>query len=360
MHSLSIIIPTFNEAESIINLLIEIESIMEESQAFEIIVVDDNSPDNTYEIIQNYILDNNKLFISVIKRTWSKGLSSAVIEGSALAKFSYIAVMDGDGQHDPNDLKMLFREMLKSNKDIAIGSRFLNSKNSDSLSKKRNLISIVGNSFSSLILKKKLSDPLSGFFVVKSSLLKNNSKKLYKEGFKILFDILMISKNASVLERQINFRERSAGTSKLNFSTVLSLIGQILENYTYRIFPSSFFVFSFIGSFGVLIHLSILYSMLAISMGYIHANFIGTIGALISNYFLNNFFTFNNLHRTSKERLKGLVRYAIVNSLSILANIGIAAQLYIQEFSILLSTAAGIFAGIILNYLLRKNLVFKN
>ena len=151
MHSLSIIIPTFNEAESIINLLIEIESIMEESQAFEIIVVDDNSPDNTYEIIQNYILDNNKSFISAIKRTWSKGLSSAVIEGSALAKFSYIAVMDGDGQHDPNDLKMLFHEILKSDKDIAIGSRFLNSKNSDSLSKKRNLISIVGNSFSSLI-----------------------------------------------------------------------------------------------------------------------------------------------------------------------------------------------------------------
>ncbi len=294
MHSLSIIIPTFNEAESIINLLIEIESIMEESQAFEIIVVDDNSPDNTYEIIQNYILDNNKSFISAIKRTWSKGLSSAVIEGSALAKFSYIAVMDGDGQHDPNDLKMLFHEILKSNKDIAIGSRFLNSKNSDSLSKKRNLISIVGNYFSSLILKKKLSDPLSGFFVVKSSLLKNNSKKLYKEGFKILFDILMISKNASVLERQINFRERSAGTSKLNFSTVLSLIGQILENYTYRIFPSSFFVFSFIGSFGVLIHLSILYSMLGISMGYIHANFIGPIGALLSNSFLHNLFAFNH------------------------------------------------------------------
>lgn len=360
MQSLSIIIPTFNEAESIITLLIEIESIMEESQVYEIIVVDDNSPDNTYEIIQNYILDKNKTFISVIKRTWSKGLSSAVIEGSALAKFNYIAVMDGDGQHDPNDLKFLFHEILENSKDIAIGSRFFNGKSANSLSKRRNLISVIGNFFTSMILKKKLSDPLSGFFVAKSSLLKNNSKKLYKEGFKILFDLLMISKNASVIERQINFRERNAGTSKLNISVILSLIGQILENYTHRIFPSSFFVFSLIGSFGVLIHLSILYFMLSISMGYIQANFIGTIGALTSNYFLNNFFTFNNLHRTAKEKSIGLFRYAVVNSLSIFANIGIAAQLYIEEFSIILSTAAGILAGIILNYLLSKNLVFKN
>ena len=120
MHSLSIIIPTFNEAESIINLLIEIESIMEESQAFEIIVVDDNSPDNTYEIIQNYILDNNKSIINAIKRTWSKGLSSAVIEGSALAMFSYIAVIDGDEQHYPYELKMLIHSILTTNEDMAI------------------------------------------------------------------------------------------------------------------------------------------------------------------------------------------------------------------------------------------------
>ncbi len=360
MQNLSIIIPTYNEAESIIKLIKEIEAIMQESQRFEIIVIDDNSPDNTYGIIQKYILNQNKSFINVIKRTWNKGLSSAVIEGSALAKFNYIAVMDGDGQHDPNDLKLLFHEILKSNKDIAIGSRFYNSKSSSSLSKRRNLISMIGNFIISMILKKKLSDPLSGFFVVKSSILKNNSKKLYKEGFKILFDLLMINKNASVQEIQINFRERNAGSSKLNLSTGLSLIGQILENYTNRIFPSSFFVFSFIGSFGVLIHLSILYSMLAISMGYIQANLIGTIGALVSNYFFNNFFTFNNMHRTFIERSKGLCRYAVVNSLSIFANIGIAAQLYIEEFSILLSTAAGILAGIILNYLLSKNLVFKN
>ena len=360
MNGLSIIIPTLNEAENIISLIKEIESTIKKPQNFEIIVIDDNSPDNTCAIVKTYSLDENKSYIHAIKRTWNKGLSSALIEGSAMARFDHIAVMDGDGQHDPKDLNILFSELLRGQEDLIIGSRFYLKKNTGSLSKKRSFMSAIGNFFIRLVLKKELSDPLSGFFVIKAYLLKENSKKLYKEGFKILFDLLMINKNLKIKEIQINFRERNAGISKLNLSTGLSLIGQILENYTNRVFPSSFFVFSFIGAFGVIVHLSLLYLILALEVSYLQANFIGTMGALTSNYFLNNFLTFNNLHYTWYQRLKGLLRYAVVNSLSIFANIGIAAQLYSEEFSILISTFAGIFAGLILNYLLSKNLVFKS
>lgn len=360
MNNLSIIIPTYNEAENIVPLIKEIEIYIAEVENFEIIVVDDNSPDNTYKKIQTFIHEKNRANIHVIKRTWNKGLSSAIIEGSALAKFNYIAVMDGDGQHDPQDLNTMFKTLIASKKDLIIGSRFYSIKMVSSLSSKRNLLSRIGNFFIRLVIKKELSDPLSGFFVAKASVLKANPKELYKEGFKILFDVLMINKNLQIKEMQINFRKRNTGLSKLNLAMGLSLIGQVLENYTYRIFPSSFFVFSFIGTFGVLIHLCILYLILAMEVNYIQANFLGTIGALASNYFLNNLLTFNNFHKTWPERFNGLLRYAVANSLSIFANIGIAAQLYSENFSILFSTFTGIFAGLILNYLLSKNLVFKN
>ncbi len=360
MKKLSIVIPTFNEADNIIPLLKEIEAKMSPYGNIEIIVVDDNSADNTHGIIRSYINENDKYFIKVINRTWNKGLSSAVIEGSALANYDYVAVMDGDGQHDPNDLNELFNEMLLNKNDLIIGSRFFSHDQSTPLSKNRNALSKIGNFLIRKILKKDLTDPLSGFFIVKTRLITESSKKLYKEGFKILFDLLMINKDLTLSERQINFRERNHGASKLNFSVFLSLIGQILENYSSRIFPSSFFVFSFIGAFGVLIHLSVLYLLLMASLSYLISNFIGTICALTSNYFLNNFLTFNNIHKSWHERFIGLGRYSLVNSLSIFANIGIAAQLYNEKFSILFSTIIGILAGLVLNYLLSKNIVFKN
>ena len=359
MENVSIIIPTYNEAENIIPLIQEIESYIQPAKQVEIIVVDDNSPDDTYKIIQEYALAGNKSYIHTIKRTWNKGLSSAVIEGSSIAKFQNIAVMDGDGQHDPADLPNLFNKLVENELDLVIGSRFSSKKNTASLSQRRNRMSSITNSFLALVIRKSLTDPLSGFFILKSTLLKSNSKKLYKEGFKILFDVLMIERQLKVQETQINFRKRNTGASKLNLATGLSLVGQILENFTKRLFPASFFVFSFIGGFGVIVHLSLLHAALNLSASYLAANFVGTASALISNYFLNNYLTFNNIHKSIAERVVGLTRYALVNSLSLFANIGIAAQLYSENFSILFATFSGIFAGLVLNYLLSRNLVFK-
>lgn len=359
MNSLSIVIPTFNESETITQLITEIQNSLFMID-HEIIVVDDNSPDHTADIIRGFVLSKEINNVYCIHRVWNKGLSSAVIEGASLASKDLICVMDGDGQHDPMDVLKMLEQFNFEETDLMIGSRFYEIDQSIGLSEKRNKLSNIGIKCCNFFLKSQLSDPLSGFFLIKRDLILSSRTALYKDGFKILLDLMMMQPNLIISEKQINFRQRSGGESKLNLSTVFSLIGQIIENLTNGIISASFFVFSMVGSLGVLLHLLLLSSLLALDFSFMPANIFSTLAAMTSNYLLNNFLTFHNIHDTYQKKFLGLIKYTLANSLSIFANIGIASQLFGNNFSVLSSALAGIFAGLILNYFLSKNIVFKN
>lgn len=359
MHTLSIVIPTFNESETITQLITEIQNTLLTID-HEIIVVDDNSPDKTANIIREFILTKEINNVYCIHRVWNKGLSSAVIEGASLASKDLICVMDGDGQHDPIDVLKMLEQFNFDETDIMIGSRFFEIDHSKGLSAKRNKLSNLGIKCCNFFLKSKISDPLSGFFIIKRDLILRSRSALYKDGFKILLDLMMTRSDLMISEKQINFRQRSAGESKLNLSTVFSLIGQIFESLTHGIISAGFLVFSMVGSLGVLLHLLLLSSLLALEFSFASANIFSTLAAMTSNYLLNNFLTFHNIHDTYQKKLLGLMKYTLANSLSIFANIGIASQLFDSNFSALSSALAGIFAGLILNYFLSRNIVFKN
>lgn len=353
---ISIIIPTFNESASILEVIKEIQITLLDYD-YEIIIVDDNSPDNTHGIVKQ--IAKNQKNILCINRTWKKGLSSAVVEGASLSTKKYICVMDGDGQHDPLDIKKMI--MLAQNKktDLIIGSRFLDIQESNSLSHKRNLISKMGIRLTNFFIRSKSTDPLSGLFLIKHVKFEEIQNRLYKDGFKILFDVLMLSKQLKVMEVQINFRKRLSGESKLNISTIFNLGGQIIENLTKGLIPANFLVFSLVGSFGLIIHLIVLSINLNFGHSFIPSNIFATMIAMSSNYFLNNYLTFHNIHRLFYERVMGLLKYFFANTLSIIANVGVASQFYISDYSAISSALSGIAAGLILNYFLSANLVFK-
>jgi len=355
MSEVSIIIPTYNESENIVKVLNEIELTLS-GHDYEVIVVDDNSPDQTSEIVKKISKANKNILC--IKRTWKKGLSSAVIEGVALSSKELVCVMDGDGQHDPKDILKMLEHHRAYNLDLVSGSRFLNLSSELALSQSRKNLSDAGIFFANLFLKKKMTDPMTGLFLIKKNLIENLQDQLYKDGFKILFDILMLNKTLKSDEVQINFRSRIAGDSKLNISTIFNMLGQVMENITKGFMPASFFVFSLVGTVGVAIHLTSL-SLLLMSLGFVAANAVSTVLAMTSNYFLNNYLTFHNLHKTFRERFQGLIKYSFTNSFSILANIGVASQFYANNFSEISSALIGILAGLVLNYFLSLNLVFK-
>lgn len=222
---ISIIIPTLNEEGNIIKLYETLRKKLNISN-YEVIYVDDNSDDNTQSKI---LLLNKKRKNVKFKFRKERNLSTAFLDGVKISRGKYIVLMDADLQHHPEDINNLLKEIQENNLDFVIGSRFL--KNSSNYSK--SLKSIVRLSLSKFFIavinylfKLNITDPLAGFFICKRTSLKNN-KLLYKKGFKILLDYLIVNrKKIKLKEIPIKVNKRHHGNSKLNIKIFLLFVRQ--------------------------------------------------------------------------------------------------------------------------------------
>ena len=231
----SIIVPILNEEKNIISLVSQIKkSLVEYKDDYELIFVDDSSEDNSRIIINNLIKKNK--FIKLIHRVGKRDLSKSCILGFKKAKSEIISVMDGDLQHTPKDLKKMIKIFLNSDLDVLVGARnFDDQKVGLNIFRKisSKIIVIIIN----ILLGKKTSDPLSGFFIFRKKIFNENEKKLFKKGFKILSDIIYSSKKNLVLkDYQINFNYRNADKSKMRFKILIVLMIFILKRFILRIF----------------------------------------------------------------------------------------------------------------------------
>ena len=231
----SIIIPILNEEKNIISLVNQIKkNLTEYKDNYELIFVDDSSEDNSRILINNLIKKNK--FIKLIHRIEERDLSKSCILGFKNANSEIISVMDGDLQHSPKDLKKMLKVFLNSNLDVLIGVRnFDDQKVGLNIFRKisSKIIVIIIN----ILLKKKTSDPLSGFFIFKKKIFNENKKKLFSRGFKILSDIIYSSKkNLLIKDYKINFNYRNAEKSKMRFKVLIVLIIFILKRFILRIF----------------------------------------------------------------------------------------------------------------------------
>ena len=223
--NISIIIPTLNEEKNILKLFTSIKKKFK-SNDYEIIYVDDNSDDQTQHQIR--LLKKRKKNIKYIFRT-ERNLSTAFLDGVKKSKSKYIILMDADLQHSPSDLNKLLFEMKNGNFDFVIGSRFLNQSSNYSKSLKSIIRLLLSKIFIFIINKMfrlKVTDPLAGFFICKKKSLKNN-RLLYKRGFKILLDYLVVNRgNLKIKEIPIKVSKREYGESKLNLKIFLLFLKQ--------------------------------------------------------------------------------------------------------------------------------------
>ena len=221
---ISIIIPTLNEEKNIFKIYYKIKKYLLD-KSYEVIFVDDKSSDNTrYKILSLGSQYSNVRYIFRKERN----LSTAFLDGVSKAKGEYIVLMDSDLQHSPNDINKMLNILNNTNYNFVIGSRFLRNSQNYSVSIKSK-IRILLSKFMVLLInfffKIKIKDPLSGFFICKKEALKNN-KKLYKKGFKILLDYLIIKKTLKIKEISITMKKRVHGKSKLNVKIIFEFIKQ--------------------------------------------------------------------------------------------------------------------------------------
>ncbi len=308
MPEISIVVGVFNEQGNIAPLVGKITDAFD-GVDWEVIFVDDASPDGTADTIITLAQDNPR--IRLIRRVGERGLASACVRGWLASTAPVLAVMDGDLQHDPKTLRRLFEMLQADNLDLAAASRFLKTEKDSGMRGRRAFMSDVGNALARLVVKTPLSDPMSGMFVMTRSWFDDTAPNLSPAGFKILLDLVASSPyRPKFKEVHATLGERGSGESKLDALVSAELVGLVMDKATRGLIPPRLALFLMVGGSGMVLHALILAMMhQGVGMNFLAAQAVAMILAMTSNYFLNNLFTFRDARRTGMGLVWGLLTF---------------------------------------------------
>ena len=262
---LSVIVPCFNERPNVAPMIAKLDIALA-GIAWEVIYVDDNSPDGTAQDVRRIAQRDNR--VRCIRRIGRRGLASAVIEGALSSSADYIAVIDGDLQHDETILPaMLDALQADASLDVAIGSRFAEGGGTGDWDRDRVAKSALATRLARHVLKAELSDPMSGFFMIRTEIVRALAPDLAGIGFKILLDIMTGSRRPlRFREFSYVFRNRKVGESKLDHVVAMEFLIALYDRPFGRYVPVRFAMFSAIGLLGVAVHMGVL-SLLYLALG---------------------------------------------------------------------------------------------
>ena len=355
---LSIIVPTYNEKENIAELIARVAACLEDhtepsssSNSFwEIIFVDDDSPDGTADLVRS--LGQGDRRIRCIQRIDRRGLSSACIEGMLASSAPYLAVMDADLQHDERLLPRMLEVLRAGAHDLVIGSRYVDGGSVGNWDPLRTSISRWATKVGHLVLRVPLSDPMSGFFMLRRATFRNTVRHLSGVGFKLLFDIVASAPQPlQVQELPYTFRTRQFGESKLDGQVGWEYVLLLLDKFLGPYVPVRFLSFALIGGLGIAVHLLILTFLFeGMNMTFVQSQTVATLTAMTTNFALNNILTYRDMRLRGWRWLRGWLSFSMACSIGALANIGIAAHLFEKGIAWMLAALAGILVSAVWNY----------
>jgi dolichol-phosphate mannosyltransferase len=350
---LSVVVPTFNERENIQELIERLGTVLE-GVAWEVIFVDDNSPDGTAALVREVAQHNPR--VRVVHRIGRRGLSTACVEGMLASAAPYLAVMDADLQHDESILPAMLRAVKEDGHDIAVGSRYVEGGGMGEWGTDRQFASRFATHLSRLVLKASVKDPMSGFFLLKREVLEGAVDDLSGIGFKILLDLFASSpRSLRFIEVPYEFRTRRAGESKLDTAVLWDYLMMLLDKTLGRYVPIRFIPFALVGGAGVFVHLFVLW--LVYDLGgarFATGQTVAAVIAMTFNFFVNNVLTYRDRQLRGWGLLRGWFSFTLACSLGAVANVGIATYAFETQFlgntAWVLSAVAGIIVGAVWNY----------
>jgi dolichol-phosphate mannosyltransferase len=405
---LSVIIPTYNESKNILDLLIRLRKVMSQSISLtpEIIVVDDNSPDNTGGIVESYTDNNSEqnpkesksdfheiqgdyfdhitptqgCSIKVVHRSQKTGLVSAILDGIKSSTGQYILVMDADLSHSPELIPKMISELEKPEIDIVVASRYALGGSIIGWPIKRRLLSkgAVKIAKYGLPIRKEVEDPMSGFFALKRHIIENIT--IDSAGYKILLEILVKASEARVKEVPYTFKDRKAGQSKLDKHVIFEYIKAVYNLYRYGqksprretkqkgierrrsvLFLSKAGRFYTVGASGLLLNYIVsvlLANNPTISSGYLQSTIVGIIVSNISNFLLNKFWTFEDRDFSLRRTLRQYALFAGISSGGAAIQLGSLYLFMGSELSYEVSLITAVALASVSNFLLNKKWTF--
>lgn len=359
---LSIVLPTYNERENIHPVSLELLALGDQYD-LEIIFVDDDSQDGTAERVRE--LARTAPQVRLIRRIGRAGLSSAIKEGILDATGDLVAVMDCDGQHPPSSVIAALECLQDPGVDLVIGSRFHPASLIKGLSERRERNSSLANAVARFSLPRygQLTDYMSGFFVCRLQSVLPYVRLIDVNGFKFLYELLAVSRGRlRVAEIPLVFQERISGESKLNLAVVWDLGISILHTLLLRSVPRRAISFALVGATGVVVHLLIYaFTRRLLSFNFESAQTSAVIGAASSNFLINNVLTFRFQQLAGLRLWIGLLRFLLVTSMGMVANVGVSSALYHQHTQTpLLAMFAGIAVDFVWKYAASSKFVWNS
>ncbi len=346
---LAVIVPTYNEAENVAEIVRRVALALE-GLDWELIFVDDDSPDATWRRVRALGREDRR--VRVLQRVGRRGLSSACIEGMLSTSAPYLAVIDGDLQHDETRLRVMLDRLRAGDLDIVVGSRYTDGGGVGDWDARRQTMSRLAGAMGRALIRVDLKDPMSGFFMLRADLLQTCVRNLSGVGYKILLDIFASCPTPPrFAEVPYEFRLRSAGESKLDKAVLWEYLLMLLQKVLGPVIPIRFIAFSLIGGLGVLVHLVVLWLLhRAAGFDFLTGQSAATLVAMTSNFFLNNLLTYRDMRLKGRALIWGWVSFTLACSVGALANVGIATYLFQADSSWVLSAVAGILVGAVWNY----------
>jgi dolichol-phosphate mannosyltransferase len=354
---LCVVIPCYNERGNVAELVRRLDAALA-GIAWEAVFVDDDSPDGTAAEVRRIAAADPR--IRCIRRIGRRGLSSAVIEGGLSASSVYVAVIDGDLQHDETRLPEMLAILRGGMADVVVASRFAPGGDAEGLAGARRLaLSNAAIRLASMLLGTSLTDPMSGFFMMPRALFEDIAPRLTGQGFKILLDMLLSAPGARVREVGAHFRPRVAGESKLSPLVLVQFAAVLLDKFCGGVIPLRFFSFALVGAFGVVVHLAVLWAVDALGASFVDAQTAATVCAMAANFQLNNSITYRDQRLRGGRLWRGLILFMLVCGVGALANIGIASALYASGHAARTPAGAlGAVIGVVWNYAMSATLVW--
>ncbi len=354
---LTVVVPCFNERGNVAPMVRRLDAALD-GIAWEAVFVDDDSPDGTADAVRAIAATDRR--IRCLRRIGRRGLSSAVIEGALSSSATFVAVIDGDLQHDETRLPEMLSHLRGRRADVVVASRFAEGGDAAGLAGARRLaLSNLGVGVATVMMGKRLTDPMSGYFMMKRPLFEQVAPRLNGQGFKILLDILLSAPDLRVREVGAHFSPRVAGESKLSPLVLLQFGAMLLDKALGGLVPLRFFSFALVGGIGVLVHLAVLASADALGAGFVAAQTLATLVAMVANFQLNNVITYRDQRLRGGRLWRGLILFMLVCGVGAFANIGIANAIYASGHAGRTPAGAlGAVIGVVWNYAMSSTLVW--
>lgn len=355
---LTVVVPCYNEAGNVAAMVRRLAETLD-GIAWEAVFVDDDSPDGTAAIAKEIAGGDPR--IRCIRRVGRRGLASACVEGMLSSAARYVAVIDGDGQHDETLLPRMLALLESGEAELVIGSRHVDGGAVGSgLSPLRRRVSDSGIALARALLPVRVEDPMSGFFMLPRAVAEEVAPRLNATGFKILLDILLSAQRPlKVAELPFEFRAREVGESKLDALVLIEYLGLLLDKAVGGWVPLRFISFAAVGALGVLVHMAVL-ALLHDALSFETAQFTATMVAMTVNFLLNNNVTYRDRRLKGRRLLRGLALFYVVCGIGAVANVGIA-QLLLEGRGLAWGAAgvAGAVLTVVWNYTVSTTLVWR-